>query len=66
MNIQNQKGFTLYELVFCIVFILGVVGWILNFIELIELVGDEITTEFIIRCIGLIPPIGAVLGYIPF
>lgn len=45
--------------------IAGVTGWVLNIIELANIVGGDITGMFVLRIIGIvIVPLGAVLGYL--
>jgi hypothetical protein len=41
------------------------IGWIMNVIDIINMLGGEIGTEFVFRCIGIvIVPLGSLLGYI--
>ena len=54
-------------IIYLIGLILGIIGWILNIVDIINKASDnsEITTTFIIQCIGIfIAPLGAVLGWI--
>ena len=46
--------------------LLGIIGWILNIIQVVSSASAdaEVTTLFIIKCVGVIFwPIGAVLGW---
>jgi len=44
--------------------ILGLVGWVLNAIAFVHMLGSEITTLFIARALGLVIPfLGSVLGF---
>jgi len=66
---RNQKGFTLVELTIALVwFVLvvgGMIGWVLNIIKLVGMIDSEITTMFVLRIVGIFAaPLGAVLGYI--
>lgn len=40
------------------------IGWVLNLIDLIGMIGQEISTEFILRIVGVpIVPLGSIMGY---
>lgn len=44
--------------------IAGLVGWVMNIINVVGMINDPITGMFILRCVGiLLAPLGAVLGY---
>jgi len=61
---KNQKGVTLFELLWVALIGFGVVGWVLNIIDIVHAISEPITGMFILRCIGIIVgPLGAVLGY---
>lgn len=62
---KSQKGFTLVELVFCIVGLICAGGYIANIVKLVELAGtDTITTMFIVRIVGVVAmPLGVILGF---
>lgn len=61
---KNQKGFTLFALLWAIVVFAGVIGWVMNIIDIVHAVSDPITGMFVLRCVGIfVAPLGAVLGY---
>lgn len=44
--------------------ILCVMGWVMNIIALVNMMGNEIGGEFILRCIGIpTVPLGIVMGW---
>jgi hypothetical protein len=48
-------------------FALGVavaIGWVLNIIQIIAMIGGEFTAELVVRLVGVpVVPLGAILGY---
>jgi hypothetical protein len=61
---KTRCGFTIAELIICVVFLAGVAGWVLNLITILRHMTDPITGMFVLRCISVfVFPIGAVLGY---
>lgn len=64
---NRESGFTSWELTVVLVWLFGVLGWVLNIIWLVGMVmgGSGITAAFVLRVIGAFTPLGAVLGYIP-
>ena len=65
--LRNQKGFTLIELmivVFVFVMIIGVgAGWVQNLVKLTKCDFEAPYKAEVIRVIGIIPPVGAVVGW---
>lgn len=61
---KNQHGYTIFELLFVIVSIFGVIGWFLNVYKLFGMTLTPITLELIIRIIGVFSPVGCVVGYL--
>lgn len=50
---------------FILVWIAALVGWLMNIYKLVGMFGEEITTWFIARCVGIFfAPLGAVIGYL--
>lgn len=46
------------------IWVLAVIGWVHNIIDVVHMVNDPITGMFILRCVGIIvAPVGAVLGW---
>ena len=60
---KNQNEFTVIELVFAIVFFVGVYGYFLNIYKLTQCDFEPSYKAEVIRTIGLFPPVGAVVGY---
>lgn len=61
---NTQRGFTIIELTAALLGIVCVIGWVWNIIKIIGLMGGDITTEIVVRCIGVfVAPLGAILGY---
>lgn len=59
-----MKGATLVGLVYVILLLAGIVGWVMNIVTVVHLLSDPLTGFFVLRCIGiLLFPLGAVLGY---
>lgn len=62
---SNQRGFTAPQLLIVMLFLAGVVGYVLNVIEIVQTGADPITGLFIARVIGVfMAPLGCVLGYV--
>ena len=62
---KHQKGYTAYGLVFVIVWLTAIVGWVMNVVKIVGQISDPITGMFIFRCVGvLVAPLGAVLGFL--
>jgi hypothetical protein len=48
-----------------IVFLMAVLGWIMNIVEIVTSSFDPITGLLVLRCIGVfLFPLGAILGYV--
>lgn len=64
---KSNSGFTLMELVIVLVILFGSIGWVLNLVQVVQMLNDPITSELIFRGIAVfIAPVGAVIGWIPF
>jgi hypothetical protein len=62
-----KKIFTLVELIFVLVVLPLIIGWVLNVYSLIKCEFDPIGTEEIFRVIGIfVAPLGGFLGYMNF
>ena len=62
---MKDDGFTLTEILITLVGILGIIGWVMNIVKIVETELVPMTTIFVIRVVGIfVPPLGAVLGYI--
>ena len=66
MRHDKQSGSSAFELILVLVWIVGICGWISNVIMLIYCSLNPLTILPILRIIGIfVPPLGAVLGFIP-
>lgn len=42
----------------------AIFGWIANIVKVVGMVGGEITTMFVARCVGIFfAPLGSILGF---
>jgi hypothetical protein len=61
---KRQNLFTWLGAIYLIVGLAGVVGWVMNIVDIANSDFDNITGMLVIRVIGVfVPPLGAVLGY---
>lgn len=64
---NKQKGFTAVEMIWVVygsLFVAGVIGWVLNIIDIVGSDFSAVDGILILRIIGVIvAPLGAVLGY---
>ncbi len=62
---NKQRGFTIIEVIFALVAVLGFGGWVANIVKLVGMDFSAITGMLIVRAIGIIvAPLGAVVGYL--
>jgi len=62
---NKQRGFTIIEVIFALVAVLGFGGWVANIVKLVGMDFAAITGMLIVRAIGIIvAPLGAVVGYL--
>jgi len=63
---RNQKGAAgVLLLVWLFVWVLGIVGWIANIVQIVGRIDDPITGLFILKCVGVLAaPLGSVLGIV--
>lgn len=62
---SNQRGFTAPQLLVVMLFLAGVVGWVLNVIAIAGSDFGQITGMLVLRCVGIfVAPLGCVLGYL--
>ena len=62
---NKQRGFTIIEVIFSLVAVLGFGGWVANIVKLVGMDFAAITGMLIVRAIGIIvAPLGAVVGYL--
>jgi len=65
-NKAMRKASTIVELIFVILSIGALVGWVMNIMAVIQLAmaNSELTTMFILRIAGIfVAPLGIILGY---
>lgn len=61
----NMKGYTSTELLFIIIIIAGVGGWVANIVKLVSMIDGDVTAMFVARVVGIFAaPLGAILGYL--
>lgn len=66
---KKQKGFTKIEIIWVIFFIIFIVvgiGWIKNIIKLSDCDFESPYKCEIFHAVGIIPPVGAITGYMDF
>ena len=51
-------------IIYFLLIVLAIIGYVMNIVKLIGMLGGDITAMFIARLVGLIPIVGAVLGWI--
>ncbi len=61
---KNQKGFVMFQVVIIIIALIGCIGWVKNLIKLAECDFEAPYKAEIIHGVGLIPPVGAVTGWL--
>ena len=58
---EVKIGFSVVSLIW----IVGVIGWIMNIVKVFGMADAEITGMFIIRIVGIfLAPLGAILGFL--
>lgn len=66
-TMKNQRGTTLLELILAVLILLGVIGYILNIYKLASVLLTpgilEWTGLLVLRLLGLIPIVGAFVGW---
>lgn len=61
---NKQRGNALLGLIILIVVVLAGAGWIKNIIKLVAMPGIEgHVGEFVVRLVGIIPFVGAIVGW---
>lgn len=67
MRNSKSENFGLVSAAFLVVIVIaGATGWIKNVIKLSDCDFESPYKEEVIRAVGIIPPVGAVVGYINF
>ena len=63
---KKQIGYTIVEVIVGLFLLVCGVGWVWNIVRLVGMDFDHITGVLVVRAIGIfVPPLGAVMGYIP-
>ncbi len=64
---KKQRGFTLVEggsIVVLLLWAAFAIGWIMNIVKFIGMLGGDVSSWFIARAVGIfLAPLGGVLGY---
>lgn len=65
-----QSGFTLVDMAITLFFLViglgGVIGWIINIVDVAHASFAHLTGMVVLRVVGIfVPPLGAVMGFIP-
>lgn len=61
---KSGVGYEILGMTYLIVGLAGVVGWVMNIVDIVNSDLSKITGMLVVRIIGVfIPPLGAVLGY---
>lgn len=64
MKIDALKAVTGLYATVIILWILGIIGWVMNIVDIISMMSGELTAMLIIRLVGVfVFPLGAILGY---
>ena len=61
---KYQKGFTAVEIIIVVLILAVAVGWVKNLIKLTDCDFDAPYKCEIIHTVGLIPPVGAITGWL--
>jgi len=61
--VRNNKDFYAIELVFIVLWLVIAIGWSVNLYKLVTCDFEAPYKAEIIRGIGLIPPVGAIVGW---
>lgn len=67
MRNRQRGGAEVFAILYLLLWVFGIIGYVLNIVKLIGHVHDPSLTVFtVLRIIGLIAaPLGAILGYVP-
>jgi len=61
---KSGIGYEWLGMLYLIVGLAGVVGWVMNIVDIVNSDFSSITGMLVVRIIGVfVPPLGAVLGY---
>ncbi len=62
---SKQKGFTIVEVVFVVIALASIYGYIANIVKMVHALSDVLTGMEVARMIGIVvAPLGVVLGYL--
>lgn len=62
---RSQGGFSSIELLFVVLWLVAIVGYIANIVQIVGMLDNEITGLFIFKAVGVLAaPLGAILGII--
>lgn len=60
---RNKKGFTGVELLFAVIFLGGIIGYVLNIVKLVRCDFKEPYKAEVVHALGLVTGLGAVTGW---
>lgn len=61
----KQKGYTITEVIYGIIVLGLLVGWVLNIVKMVHHIDETLTGTEVFRMIGIVvAPLGGVLGWI--
>ena len=61
---KNQKGFALIGILFVLLWVAAAAGYIMNIVKITQLDFQEPYKAEVIRVAGILPPVGAIVGYL--
>lgn len=62
---RRQNGYiSAVMLIIIVIGVIGLIGWAMNIVKLIQCDFDAPYKAEVIRTVGLIPPVGAITGYL--
>lgn len=64
VTMNTQNGYTIVEVMLILVIIFGIIGYVMNIVKFTRCDFESPYKCELIRGIGIIPPIGAVTGYV--
>ena len=60
-----MKGYTNITMIYVLIYLAMLVGWVVNIIKIVNTINHDITGMFVFRCVGIILfPVGSILGFL--
>jgi competence protein ComGC len=61
---NKQKGYTLVELILVPVYLVLIIGWVLNIVKVVHAIHNPLDGMEVLRMVGIVvAPLGGVLGW---